>query len=101
MPKPRGRKRIGLTIDPDIWERCQTKSKLYGVNWSLVAEQAFSVLLLQLENLEAVLASSNGDNSSSVLKASLKAYLADQFAHSYKEIEQLYISRSETLSESQ
>jgi hypothetical protein len=40
-----GRKKVTLTIDEDIWKRCQYLHRTAGANWSQVAERAFSVVL--------------------------------------------------------
>jgi hypothetical protein len=40
-----GRKKVTLTIDEDVWKRCQFLHRTAGANWSQVAERAFSVVL--------------------------------------------------------
>jgi len=50
---PRIRKRISLTIDADVWERCQFLHRTAGANWSQVAEQAFSIVLQATDEMLA------------------------------------------------
>ncbi len=54
------RKRISLTIDAEVWERCQFLHRTAGANWSQVAETAFSVVL---ETVDEMLATDTLDSS--------------------------------------
>jgi hypothetical protein len=57
---PRIRKRITLTVDADIWKRCQFLHRTAGANWSQVAEKAFSVVL---ETFDGMVATDTLDSS--------------------------------------
>jgi len=39
------RTKVTLTIDKEVWKRCQFLHRTAGANWSQVAERAFSVVL--------------------------------------------------------
>jgi hypothetical protein len=45
------RAKVTLTIDKDIWQRCQFLHRTAGANWSQVAERAFSVVLETFDEL--------------------------------------------------
>lgn len=48
------RKQISLSIDPDVWKRCQRLKEQGGVNWSEVAEQAFVTVLDLVDRAVAI-----------------------------------------------
>jgi len=39
------KKKVTLSIDAEIWDRCQFLHRTAGANWSQVAEKAFTVVL--------------------------------------------------------
>lgn len=51
-----GRKKVTLSIDEDVWKRCQFLHRTAGANWSQVAERAFSVVL---ETFDEMVSSDN------------------------------------------
>ena len=89
MGKAYNKQRISLTVDPEVWVRCRQKSKEYGLNWSEIAEQAFSAVLIQLEQMERVIHSAPSGTGRALVKSQLKGYLAEAFADSCRELEDL------------
>jgi hypothetical protein len=45
------KKKVTLTIDEDLWARCQILRRTAGANWSEVAEQAFSAVVETVDQL--------------------------------------------------
>ena len=45
------KKKVTLTIDEDLWARCQILRRTAGANWSEVAEQAFSTVVDTVDQL--------------------------------------------------
>lgn len=45
----RNRKRVTLTINPELWERCQALQEKVDISWSRVVEQILSGMLDMIE----------------------------------------------------
>jgi hypothetical protein len=45
------KKSVTLTIDEDLWERCQRLRRTAGANWSEIAEVAFASVLDTFDKL--------------------------------------------------
>jgi hypothetical protein len=72
MAPRRGRKAtVTLSLDPDLWVKCQRLRAAYGVSWSQVAQQAFAGIVEMLERAEAVHAVDGSDGVSDDLKRQL------------------------------
>lgn len=82
MPEQhRNRKRVQLTIDPVIWERCKAASAIAGpaLSWSQVAEVSFSILLDQIDLLrDEVFSKLRPDATPDEISAMMRAHLARQ-----------------------
>ena len=83
-----GRKRISLTIDPDVWERCQSIGKEFGLNWSQIAEEAFVNVLYQMEELKKILDTMPPELRKSAAKANLKKFLQQTHTELNQELEE-------------
>jgi hypothetical protein len=85
MPK-KPRKRVNLTIDQDVWTRCQYMSSQFDfINWSSVAQTAFEQILVLLdETLEAL---SEGETSEDAMQRAILRFQVQYHAslsHAYK-----------------
>lgn len=94
MPRHGAKHRVGLTISPEVWQECRQRSKELDINWSQVAEDAFVAVLGQLTEIERLIASAPPGSSTALIKTYLKAYVGDEFACSYKEIEDKFSPQS-------
>ena len=82
------KKRVNLSIDPQVWARCREKGKKFGLNWSQIAEEAFVGILLQLEELEKIIDSIPSELQASVAKTKLKDFIGRSYAELNQELEE-------------
>jgi hypothetical protein len=81
----RVKKRMMINLTPDLYRRCHELSKEHGVNWSLVAEAAFSSVVTQFDRLNQVVVSATESGQSVEL---IKAAVIDEVKRSVAQIEQ-------------
>ena len=82
------KKRVGLTIDPEVWARCQEIGKKFDLNWSQIAEEAFVNVLQHMEELEKILNSMPSDLQRSAAKANLKGFIERTYTDLNQELEE-------------
>ena len=86
------KRKITLSVDPDIWAECREKRKKYGLNWSQIAERAFLAVLLQLREVEKIVGAASIDSSSldtSIVKSQLNDYVSRTFLQLNKDFEEI------------
>jgi hypothetical protein len=85
----RRKKQVTLSIDPDVWLRCQRLKEQGGVNWSEVAEMAF-LKVLDLVDRAMVIKSATGSMTEVVgdLERSAKADYHESVAVIYELLNQ-------------
>lgn len=72
MAPRRGKKvTVTLSLDPDLWAKCQRLRAAYGVSWSQVAQQAFAGIVEMLERAEVAYSVDGPDAVSDDLKRQL------------------------------
>ena len=81
------KKRVNLSIDPQVWARCREKGKKFGLNWSQIAEEAFVGVLLQLDELEKIIVSIPPELQVSVAKTKLKDFVERSYIQLNQELE--------------
>ena len=92
MAGSKHKRKITLTVDPDLWAECREKRKKYGLNWSQIAEQAFLGVLLQLREIENIIESSSVDSlglDTSIVKSRLNDYVSRTFSQLDTELEEV------------
>ena len=92
MTKTKYKRKITLSVDPDLWAECREKRKKYGLNWSQIAEQAFLGVLLQLREVEKIVEAASTDSSSldtSIVKSQLNDYVSRTFSQLNKDFEEV------------
>lgn len=82
------RRRINLTIDPELWERCQRVGKKFGLNWSRIAEETFFNVLSQMEELEKILDSIPPELQASMAKANLRKFVEQTYGDLNQELQE-------------
>ena len=92
MARTKHRRKITLTVDPELWAECREKRKQYGLNWSRIAEQAFLAVLLQLEEVEKIVESASVNSSNldtSIVKSRLNDYVNRTFLQLNEDFEEV------------
>ena len=82
------RKKINLSVDPEVWARCQKVRKRFGLNWSQIAEEAFVNVLVHMEELEKVLDSIPPELQASVAKTKLRDFVERSYSQLNQELEE-------------
>lgn len=80
------KKKVTLSIDQEVWARCQVLSRTAGANWSEVAEQAFTKVA---DIVDELLASHPNVQSSESIQAFREDSLALLESHYQKAVEQV------------
>jgi hypothetical protein len=75
----RYKKRVTLTIDPEVWARCQQLTEQAGCNWSQVAEECFSKIIEVVDAQLEAHKSGNHEKSLLLLQASYHKTLSDMY----------------------
>lgn len=83
----RKRVKVTLSIDAEVWSRCHQWRDRAGLNWSRIAEEAFSVTMHQLETVQQLL-DDNPGAAPQLLKAQLKQYVTSALSEAIKEIDE-------------
>ena len=92
VSKTKYKRKITLTVDPDLWAECREKRDKYGLNWSQIAEEAFLGVLLQLREIEKIIDSAPKDSSgldTSIVKSRLNDYVNRAFSKLNTELEEV------------
>ena len=83
------RKKINLSIDSEVWARCQKVRKRFGLNWSQIAEEAFVNVLVHMEELEKILDTIPPELQASVAKTKLKDFVKQTYSQLNQELEEI------------
>ena len=80
------RKKINLSIDSEVWVRCQKVRRRFGLNWSQIAEKAFVNVLVHMEELEKILDSIPPELQASVAKTKLRDFVERSYSQLNQEL---------------
>ena len=92
VSKAKHKRKITLTVDPELWAECRQKREEYGLNWSQIAEKSFLAVLLQLREVEEIVKSASTDSSGldvAIVKSRLNDYVSRTYSQLNKDFKEV------------